>query len=399
MQNKELTVRLDLENQSFEVGQLIWEASKQAAVFIYHPDFLQLGLPISPYTLTGTDYAITANCKDFENLHGVFNDSLPDGWGRYLFDRNLKQNGIDMRHITPLDRLAAIGTTGVGALTYHPPRESIETLCKPLDLAWVHQEIEKTLQHIPETQIETLLSYEGGSAGARPKIMIGYNQQDKTVISDCGSKLPDGYTHWLVKFASQYDHPHIGLEEYAYSLMAKAAGIIMADTCLIKTSTDQKLFATKRFDRTENGRIHMHTACGLLEASHRYPSLSYKDLFNLTRNLTRCEADCRQIYRRMVFNVLARNMDDHSKNHAFLMDRDGNWSLSPAYDLTHSVSANEHAMDVNGQGKDITKQDMLAIASHAGLNQQDAENEIEQVLQAINRSAEFVEQAFQSTPP
>jgi serine/threonine-protein kinase HipA len=194
-----------------------------------------------------------------------------------------------------------------------------------------------------------------------------------------------GYDQWIVKFRSTADPTDIGAEEYAYALMAADAGIDMAETRLLETRKGARLFATKRFDRTGQGRLHMHTIGGLINADHRIPSLDYRDIIKATRMMTRDQAEVLRMFRRMVFNILAYNRDDHAKNHAFLMDGSGTWKLSPAYDLTFSTGpGGEHSTTVAGQGRNPAEKDILDVAKEASIDGRTARREIDRVRSAID---------------
>ena len=223
--------------------------------------------------------------------------------------------------------------------------------------------------------------------------MIGLNGKTGKIVADTGTDLPEGFEAWLVKFKSNVDHSEIGKEEYAYSLMAKAAGVDMPATKLIKTKKGS-YFAVQRFDRTEGGSAHVQTVSGLLEADHRAPSIDYDTLLKVTRLLTRDERHVRQMFVRMIFNVLAHNRDDHAKNHAFLLAKDGVWHPTPAYDLTLSEGpGGEHNLAVDGEGKNPTKKNILKVAQNASIPQAEAEQFFEQVQRAIARWPEYAKEA------
>jgi len=378
-------VILDVEGTQRPMGALAWSTAERRAYFEYAPEFPVSGLLVSPFHLPLRLGAQPARQDLFEGLHGVFNDSLPDGWGRLLLDRRLQQHGIDYQSLTPLDRLAAVGQTGMGSLRFVPELEKPADLDPHVDLDWFEEEVGKTQTELSVDNIDTLQGAQGGSSGARPKIMVGLSADRKSLIIDYGQPMPEGYDQWIVKFRSRADPTEIGAEEYAYALMAKDAGIDMAETRLLETRKGARLFATKRFDRTDLGRLHMHTIGGLINADHRIPSLDYRDIIKATLMMTRDQAEVLRMFRRMIFNVLAYNRDDHAKNHAFLMDGSGTWKLSPAYDLTFSTGpGGEHSTTVAGQGRSPTEKDILDIAKEASIDGRTAKGEIDRVRSAID---------------
>ncbi len=386
-----MSVSLDLQGSTRSLGTLAWSARDRVAFFEFDADFIRSPLPVSPFNLRVGVGLIRAE-RTFEGLHGLFNDSLPDGWGRLLVDRQLQRAGIRPAGITPLDRLSAVGSAGMGALTYVPEVDA--TRRGPDDLDWFVDQVAAVQAERPAAELDELQGAQGGAAGARPKIMIGFNPGRQTFILDYGAPLPEGYEHWLVKARAQDDHRDICAEEHAYALMARAAGVLMAETRVLVTGQGRRLFATRRFDRTGRGRLHMHTASGLLNASHREPALDYEDLHKLTAALTRDSRQVVQLFRHMVFNVLARNRDDHAKNFAYLMDADGKWQLSPAYDLTWSSGiAGQHTTAIAGEGLNPRPGHLLEVARRAAIPQRQAADVIDQVRSAIARWRQFADEA------
>ncbi|MGO4527287.1 type II toxin-antitoxin system HipA family toxin [Microvirga sp. 2MCAF35] len=392
---RKMSVVLDLEGKQTNLGTLAWSSSERRAYFEYSADFLATPLLVSPFNLKASSGLIPAPRDPFDGLHGLFNDSLPDGWGRLLLDRRLRKLGIDYHQLTPLDRLSAVGTTGMGALAYIPElTDGDRKVGEDIDLDWFVDQVDLIQAELDIADIDTLQGAQGGSAGARPKIMIGFNKVQNTFVLDYGQKMDPGFERWMVKARSAADPAEIGVEEAAYALMARAAGLEMAETRVLGTKKGNRLFATRRFDRAPGGRLHMHTASGILNASHREASLNYGQLHKLTFLMTRDSSEVLRMFRHMVFNVYARNRDDHAKNHAFLMKGDGQWTLSPAYDLTFSSGpGGEHSADIAGEGKDPSMQHLLTVSKEASIPQQDAKAVIEQVRTAIDRWPEFAEEA------
>jgi serine/threonine-protein kinase HipA len=388
-----LSVRLDLYGRTRDVGTLAWGRDERRAYFEYHRDFIAEPLPLSPIELEVSAGAKAAPYAPFDGLHGLFNDSLPDGWGRLLLDRRLEKENYDHRVLNPLDRLAFVGTTGMGALRYLPEKVFDLPKGEAIDLDRLASQAEQVQGEIDAVDIDRLLQLQGGSGGARPKVMIGLNPKTDRVVADNGSGLGKGFEPWIVKFKSSHDTAQIGAEEYAYSLMAKDAEVEMPSTKLMKTSKGN-YFAVRRFDRTEKGSAHVQTVSGLLHVDHRAPQIDYNDLLKLTRILTRDERHVRQMFRRMVFNVASRNRDDHSKNHAFRMATDGTWHPTPAYDLTLSDGpAGEHSLAIAGEGRNPSRKHIMTVAKQASIPDGEATAIFEQVQSVVSRWPDYAKTA------
>ncbi|MGI8527176.1 MAG: type II toxin-antitoxin system HipA family toxin [Pseudolabrys sp.] len=397
-QVERLTVRLGAPDRSVEVGTLVWSREERRAYFEYGREFLDAPLPLSPINLAVSAGLKAAPYHPFDGLHGLFNDSLPDGWGRLLLDRHVKKQNYDHLALSPLDRLAYVGTKGMGALRYIPEKTCRHSGSGEVDLDWLASQAEQVQREVETADVDRLLEMGGSSGGARPKIMIGLDPKKGMVLEDLGTGVPQGYEPWMVKFRSTNDPKEIGSEEYAYSLMASAAGIEMPPTQLLKTSNGS-YFAVRRFDRPPEGSLHFQTASGLLDADHRTPQIDYDNLLRLTRMLTRDERRVRQVFRRMVFNVLAHNRDDHSKNHAFRMEADGVWHPTPAYDITLSAGpAGEHSLAVAGEGRAPGRDHIMKVAKDASIPKAEADAIFEEVRSAVAKWPEYASSAALSDP-
>lgn len=339
------------------VGTLA-KTPERVVAFEYDLDWLNNGFSISPFSLPLIKKVFIPKYEPFDGLFGVFNDSLPDGWGRLLVDRLFLKNKINPTEIDNLNRLAVVQESGMGALTYKPEHR-FQTENDVSDFDILARECSKILESQNSDNLDELFQLGGSSGGARPKILTSIDNED-----------------WIIKFPSSTDPKNIGEKEYQYSLCAKDCGINMTETKLFPSRICSGYFGIKRFDRQSNKKVHMVSASGLLETSHRLPNLDYNLLMKLTLELTRNYEDIEQLFRLMCFNVFAHNRDDHSKNFSFLYD--GNkkeWHLSPAYDLTYSFSFNgEHATTINGEGKNPNLDDILAVAKNIGLNKKSAKN-------------------------
>ena len=360
-----IKVGLDFGNNSRLVGHLALRG--QQVYFEYDAEFIRRGLNLSPFRLPLKPGVQTFHTQLFEGLPGVINDSLPDGWGRLLFDRAMRKRGILPPMLSPLDRLAYVGKAGMGALIYEPDHsEAGEGI--GIDLDWFAEQSQSVLEGEAEDVLGELLALNGSSAGARPKALIGYNRKAGRIIH--GSQvLPKGYEPWIVKFANSQDGPDAGAVEFVYSEMARRAGLMIPETYLFPTKQGHGYFAIKRFDQNQSGRLHMHTACGLLHSDHRIPALDYQDLLELTLHLTRSIRESEKIFQYAVFNVMAHNRDDHSKNFSFLMDETGAWKVSPAYDLTFSYGpGGEQSTMVMGEGKSPSIEHLRALGRRAEIS-------------------------------
>ena len=359
---KEVKVGLNFGDSIIPVGRLAIRDRK--IYFEYQSTFIETNLNISPLRLQLKSGVSSFDYNLFEGLPGVFNDSLPDGWGRLLFDRFARSLGILPSDITPLDRLAHVGLNGLGALVYEPDHSTREN-SDSINLDRLAEQAREVLDGTSDEVLQDLLALNGSSAGARPKALIGLNNDRKNIIHGIHD-LPDGYTPWIVKFSNTQDSADAGAIEYVYALMAKKAGISMSDVHLFPAQKGAGYFAVKRFDRNGKKRFHMHTACGLLHSDFRVPSLDYEDLIALTGALTRDAREIEKLYQLAVFNVLAHNRDDHSKNFSFLMDEKGEWKLSPAYDLTFSSGPRgEQSTMVMGEGQNPSVDHLVKLGQKA----------------------------------
>ncbi|WP_312171868.1 type II toxin-antitoxin system HipA family toxin [Chryseobacterium sp.] len=379
---KEIKVGLNFGSGIQPVGRL---AIRDGIIYFqYDEEFLQTNLEISPIKFPLQRDVIELPRDPFEGLAGVFNDSLPDGWGRLLFDRMLRSEGISSSDISPLDRLAYVGLHGMGALIYEPD-QSPDISNEMIDLDVLATQTEDVLQGDSEEVIAELLALNGSSAGARPKALIGVDAERKN-ISYGANLLGDDFEPWMVKFPNSLDGKDSGAIEYVYALMAVDAGINMPEVHLFPSQKGNGYFAVKRFDREGNKRLHMHTVSGLVHSNFRFPSLDYEDLLSLTGVLTKDIREVEKMFRLAVFNVMAHNRDDHAKNFSFVMNEFGEWKLSPAYDLTFSSGpGGEQSTMVMGEGRNITVKHLTKLGREAKLSKEFIENVIEQTTSALRK--------------
>ena len=347
--------------------------------FEFAPSFVGSGLNPAPFRLP---VKVGVNVYDRSGgmeTFGMFEDSLPDGWGRRIVDVAFHRRCG--RLPTVLERLSCVGMSGMGALAYEPAEEALP-LPTSFDLGVLAADAMDFEAGKAEDVLPEVRRAGGSSGGARPKAYIGYNPQTGEVCAE-RDDLPAGFEHWLVKFNTRMDGNDAGEREFRWHKIAVAAGAEMTPCRLIETSAGS-FFATRRFDRTnDGGRLHFATAAGLLHANFRIPGEEYLTLFRLTDALTRDYSAKLELFRRASLNVLMHNRDDHLKNFGFLMDAQGRWSLAPFYDFTYANGPNGwHTLSVAGEGADPGEKDLMGLAQDAGVRAADAHGVLEQVKSA-----------------
>lgn len=357
--------KLNVKYHDHRVGTISLTPDGRLCVFEYDAKWLTEGFSISPLKLPLKSGTFIAPAVPFSGNFGIFEDSLPDGYGRYLLHKALAKEGVNDRSLSSLDRLSIVGADGMGALTYEPAKR-IQPEADVTDFDILQEKALEVLAEQQDTDAEMLLYNSGNSGGARPKVIFS-----------------DDEGHWLVKFRHTYDPHDIGMQEFRYNEAARRSGIEVPDYKLI----DGKYFATRRFDIAENGeRVHTATVGALLDISLRDLVLDYSNLLALTGYLTQNPADVEEMYRRMIFNYLTDNKDDHCKNFSFLMRDIGfgqrEWRLAPAYDLTLCSEGynGEHATTVNGKGKPGLT-DFITIGRQINMTDQRCRELINQVAE------------------
>ncbi len=376
------------------VGAVSWNPEKEYATFEFDQKFLNMGMDLSPIVMPLSE-AIKRKQPSFEfrnlpkntfrGLPGLLSDSLPDKFGNSIIDSWLSREGRTPETFSPIERLCYTGKRGMGALEFKPIlNKDIEKsvpveVSKLLELAQtvINERSRLNTNFIDNTSAssEALLNIirVGTSAGGnRPKAVIAYNKQTNEVRSG-QVKASEGFEYWILKFDGIKDdslgNPKgFGKIEYSYSKMAKSCGIDMTDCELLKENSRYH-FMTKRFDRVEGEKIHLQTLCAISHFDFNSPgAYSYEQAFMVLRELNLPPYDIEQLYRRMVFNVISRNQDDHTKNISFLMDKNGNWKLSPAYDVIYSYNpkgewTNQHQMTINGKRDEFTLKDLYKVGA------------------------------------
>jgi serine/threonine-protein kinase HipA len=334
--------------------------------FEYDKDWLSNGFSISPLQLPLKAGLFTADYQPFNGNFGVFEDSLPGGYGEYLLRKVLKNSGIDPQGLTAVQWLSIVGSSGMGALCYVPETKLLrEDSQRSFDE--MQQMALDVLSERTEENADMLYFKSGNSGGVRPKC----------IFSDT-----DG--HWLVKFRHTYDPKNIGQLEYDYNKVARQCGIDVPEFKLI----EGKYFAVRRFDIENDVRLHVVTASALLNEPITPPKMEYHNLLQLTGYLTQSPKAVEQQFRRMAFNVFAHNMDDHARNFSFIC-RDGKWSLAPAYDLTNDATLGEHASTINFKGLP-TDEDMITV----GMNIRMSRERCQQIIEEVKEGTRELEKYF-----
>lgn len=372
------------------VGALYWDNASKSTIFEYDNKFLKSNLDIAPITMPlsksrGKAYSFNRlPVETYKNLPAVFSDSLPDSFGNAIIDQWLQQQGKLLKDVNPVERLCYVGKRGMGALEYEPDQtlqvskaatinvDEIVHLTKQI----LDQKEQKKLTLDEQNTINTILKVGSSAGGARAKVIVSINEEKREIIP--GDLIAsEGFRYWLLKLdgvtnQSLGDPEGFGKIEYAYHKIAAASGIKMTQ-CKLFQENNRYHFMTERFDRENHQKVHTQTLCGLAQMDYNQPlQHSYEQCFAVQRKLGLDFSDTIQQFRRMVFNVIAKNCDDHTKNITFLMDQKGQWKLSPAYDITYAHDPSnhwlkQHQMSVNGKRNDITVKDMLVVGETLGI--------------------------------
>ena len=386
-----------------DVGYLSWDKKAGVAVFEYDPSFIEQRLDIAPLTMSIDSPRshkqlpwIGDKDKLYQGLPPMIADSLPDKWGNSLFKAWLRDNNIPTKKTNPVDHLSFIGSRAMGALEYEPAQKFGDSSVFSVDVQRLYEFAKQVLNERETTVLnqgnsilwQDLVKISSSPGGKRPKAIVALNKDTGDIISGQGL-VPEGFQHYILKYDDNSAYPFAKLE-YVYYKMALDAGVGMMPSEL-RTYEGITHFLTQRFDRNGNEKVHVQTLAAMSPASD-----SYEDIFSVIRRLNLPYEDSKQQYLRMVFNMIARNVDDHSKNFSFCMNRKGNWRLSPAYDLTYSVDLtappyyNRHSLTVNGKNEDITREDLETM----GLNNdiQDYRTLLDMVANAVGKFEDYAKE-------
>lgn len=383
-QLESVKVFLNIEEQRNFVGSL--ERVGKKIYFKYDNEFLELGLSISPYKLALSNQIFHFDFDFMDGLPGVFYDSLPDGWGRLLMDKYYSKLGVALSEVNVLDRLSLVGNGSWGALEYEPstgPKEKNQDL----DIGELYNQAMFAFDNTESANQLDFLGLSLSSGGARPKISVLIDKDSKKISTP--NVLSDD--EWIVKFVTNNEHPDFGKVEWCYQKIASDCGIPVMPYQLLKIG-DKTCFATKRFDRTMSGKKHCISMAGLVHDNFRLPAIDYGHLMNAAFEMTNDYHSLSHLFKQMVFNILLCNRDDHSKNFAFIMSKEGAWTLSPAYDLTFSIPMHgHHSITIDGESLHPRLSNVMTLAET--FNIQHAEKVIERIKEVAAHVESYFDEA------
>ena len=397
------------------LGIVVQEDISSQPYFMYDSHFIKSGIEVSPIVmpLSNQTYSFPhLNENTFHKLPGLLSDSLPDKFGTRVIEEYLAGYGRSVSDLTAVERLCYTGKRGMGALEFEPQRGEIGDASRQIDIDSLASlansilaERKNVRLNVAEQTVSSLLQIGTSAGGARAKALIAWNEETGEIRSG-QINAGKGFSYWLLKFGTiennkdkdtAADKGEYQKIEYAYSLMAKDAGITMTECKLIQ-SEEGHHFATKRFDRDDNGRkIHMQTLGGLAHFDYNEPGVhSYEQTVQIMRKINLSQKEIEQFFRRMVFNEITKNYDDHVKNISFLMDKTGTWSLAPAYDITFSyrpdsIWTSRHQMTVNGKRENITQEDFLSCGRKMDISERRIKDMISDVVAAARKWNQYAE--------
>lgn len=380
---KKLTVIYKGWGEHFELG-ILADNGKELR-FEYTPAAIERGLQLSPYKLPLSAQSFGNFPEHQLRLPGLVSDALPDGWGMFLMDRLFRKYGRELAQISPLDRLAMIGDKAMGSLAFEPDDGEALTLAdvELLDLA---REVGTVLVDESEVLLRKLVLMGGSPHGARPKVLVNFDRVDNRMWNTENA----AGTPMLIKFPAQQEHKEVCAVEAMYGKIALASGIRTPKMEYFDLNSDLSAFGIERFDRLNGLRIPMHTAAGAAHVDYRVTQLDYVALLRLTQLMTRDVREVMQAFDRCVFNVVFNNRDDHAKNFSFLMEQDGNWKVSPGYDLTFSQGpGGEHQLDICGEARFPSRKTLLQLASKTGIAEPSAVQSIERIVSVAEKFSDF----------
>lgn len=395
-----LDVRIWVNPESQRLGRLFDDGDR--ILFEYDEEFLASKLEVSPLKLPLKPGILEAGAVELDGLPGLFYESLPDGFGLKVMDRALMSRGHDLTRVSVLTRLAYLGSRGLGALTFHPGEPENRQMEIELDpLAREAQRVSE-LREGPEVRPEKLevpeiVRMTAIAGGTKPKAAVLLSKEGRLLAGE--GPVPEGYSHWLLKFSTKREARDGGPLEEAYAQMARAAGIVVPQTRLLELKDGTCCFGIARFDRalevptknkknkvagTLERRLHVHTLCGLMHTDPTLPSLDYRTILQATWTLTKKHPDVVEVARRMLFNVMGVNRDDQARHFAFLMNDEGEWSLGPAFDLTYSEGMNgHHTTSVRGETSNPNWGAMHELCDEASIDEKTLRTVTEQVEDSV----------------
>lgn len=386
------------------VATVAWDERRLSSRFEYTQEFAESGIELSPLMMPLMPHRVykfpELSHDTFIGLPGLLADALPDAFGKALLDKWLALSGRTFGN--PIERLCYQGKRSMGALEFVPAQDNYLELSTGLEIKTLIENAREVLDEKKKLDVNlnvdtkeavaNIIRVGTSAGGQRAKAVIAYNESTGDIRSG-QIEAPDGFSHWLIKLDGVTnnelgDPKHYGRIEYVYYLMARDAGIDMSECRLIEEN-GRAHFMTKRFDRVNgNEKLHMQTLCGMAHYDYKMiHAYSYEQVFQVMRRLRLSYSDAEQMFRRMVLNVVGRNQDDHTKNISFLMDRQGKWSLSPAYDISWAYNpkgmwTSNHQMSINNKFDEITRGDLLAVAQNVNIKH--ADQIIGQVLESVS---------------
>ncbi|MCT7433489.1 HipA domain-containing protein [Aliarcobacter cryaerophilus] len=390
---------MNMEVEAFIFGKKIGTILLKDGIvyFEYDKEFQGSNLEISPIKLPLSLNSVYTNTDDkyFEGLAGVFHDTLPDKFGTKVIERYFESKNIPPHELTVIQKLMFVGDKSIGAITYKPVAHKIEEKINELiDLQNFYENAKKIISGDAIEVVDEMLNFMDSAAsagGARAKAIIGYNCKTQEITSGVKRELKKDFDHYLIKFDIQkYDGSSSNYTklEYLYMEMAKEVGI---DVPKIELLSHGNLahYLIKRFDRVNGEALHLHSVTGLTHTNFNIPMhYSYDELLRLTRYLTGSQQAVNEQFKRMIFNIVGRNQDDHAKNFAFMMDKNGIWNLSPAYDITYSNGTGytkNHQLSLNGKTNDFTLNDILQLAKKHSIKENIAKEYLEQIVEVFSK--------------
>lgn len=386
------------------VATVAWDERRLSSRFEYTPEFAESGMELSPLMMLLMPHRVyqfpELSHETFIGLPGLLADALPDAFGKALLDKWLALSGRTFAN--PIERLCYQGKRSMGALEFVPAQDNYLELSTSLEIKTLIETAREVLDEKKKLDgnlyvdtkeaVANIIRVGTSAGGQRAKAVIAYNETTGDIRSG-QIEAPDGFSHWLIKLDGVTnnelgDPKHYGQIEYVYYLMARKADIDMSE-CRLFEENGRAHFMTRRFDRVNgNEKLHMQTLCGMAHFDYKMiHAYSYEQVFQVMRRLRLSYSDAEQMYRRMVFNVVARNQDDHTKNISFLMDRQGKWSLSPAYDVSWAYNpkgiwTSNHQMSINNKSDEITRDDLLSVARNVNIKH--ADQIIDQVIESVS---------------
>ena len=404
-------------------GALAYDPDTKICTFEYASEWVKQGVEIAPLKmpLSTRKYQFPGlNAETYRGLPAVFSDTLPDDFGNAVIDNWLARNGRDIDSFTVLERLLYTGNRGMGALEFEPAIKGVSTKSEQLELASLvamaqqvldqRADLTQNIESDPadDAAMTSLFQVGTSAGGARAKALVAVNA-DRTQFRSGQVDAPRGYEHYLLKFDGVEEHKKnsevfgdpqgFGRMEFAYFLMARDAGINVSPSELI-IEGPRAHFMTRRFDRSGNDKHHYVSLCAMDHADYKQPGVySYEQLLSVARQLRLPRKDAIEIYRRMVFNIVARNHDDHTKNTGFLLNSlESQWRLSPAFDLAYSYKkdspwVNSHQMSVNGKRDIFVRDDLLAVGILIGNFKKEARQIIDEVLDVVSKWEDYASRA------